>query len=156
MQNDNGHWQYPKEFNPEDWTGFIYRIVDLDTKREYIGKKFFNKTIRKKVKNRTNRKKVIKSSDWKTYTGSCKELNAEIELRGKDRFEFYIESLHECRSSLAYREVEVQILENVMRAKLPTSEKKFYNGMISPIKFKVTDETALELEYRCSCYTRIL
>jgi hypothetical protein len=146
--NDIGHWKFFKKFEPADWIGFIYRVIDLDTEREYIGKKFFTSSLRKKVKNRKNRKKVVKESNWKSYTGSCKELNAEIELRGKDRFEFKIESLHESRSSLAYREVELHVKENVMREKLPSGVKKYYNGMIPPVKFRVLDETANELKFR--------
>ncbi len=144
---DIGHWTFPKEFKIEDWVGFIYRIVDLDTNKEYLGKKFFFSTIRKKIKNKTNRKKITKESNWKSYTGSCKELNEQIALRGKDRFLFKIESLHSSRSSLAYKEVEEQILNNVMREKLPNGEKKFYNGLICPIRFKINDPTVEELAY---------
>ena len=152
MENKNGHWQAPWDFDPEEWVGFVYRICDVDTGKEYIGKKFFFSTNRKKVKGRKNRKVVRKQSDWKSYTGSSKELNAEIERRGKDSFKFFIESLHESRSSLAYREVEAQIKENVLREKLVNGDRKFYNGMIAPIKFKVPDMTNKERLYQTRQY----
>jgi len=139
-----GHWEYPGILNPADWVGFVYRIRDLDTNKEYIGKKFFFKIKKKTVKGRKNKKHVKADSDWKIYTGSSKELNAEISLRGKDRFEFFIESLHESRGTLAYTEVQKQVFEDVLRAKLPDGTKKYYNGMIAPIKFIPHDETENE------------
>lgn len=36
---DIGHWQFKYEFDPAEWYGFVYRITELDTGREYIGKK---------------------------------------------------------------------------------------------------------------------
>lgn len=148
MKINIGHWQYPKEFNPDEWVGFIYEILDLDTGRAYIGKKFFHSTTRKKVKNCVNRKKVVKESKWKIYTGSSKELNEQISQRGKDRFVFNILSLHESKSSLAYREVELLVTKNTMRDLMPNGVKKYYNGMIPPIKFKIADESDRELAYR--------
>lgn len=145
-----GHWVYrsDKKLDPEMWAGFCYRIVDLDTGRQYIGKKFFWSTIRKKVKGRKNRKVVRKESDWMLYTGSSKELNSQIEKRGKHRFEFYIESLHETKGSLYYAEVQRQITEDVLRTKLPNGERKFYNGLIAAVKFIPPTETVLEESYK--------
>jgi hypothetical protein len=146
---DLGHWIFFKNFNPADWVGFIYRIIDLDTKQEYIGKKFFWKTIRKTIKNRKNKKRIIKPSNWKTYTGSCKSLNEQIALRGENRFKFIIESLHESRGTLHLAEVEKLIKENALREKLPDGiTKKYYNGMINGIKFIPGNETEKEKEYK--------
>jgi hypothetical protein len=145
---DIGHWHFIKDFDPEEWVGFIYRIYDTQTGRMYIGKKFFWKTIRKIVKNRKNRKKVIKSSDWKTYTGSSNWLNSEIALYGKERFRFEIESLHESRGTLAYAEVTKIILEDTLRKTLPDGTKAYFNGLCPPIKFRPGNETEKEKEYR--------
>src|SRR6202020_415823 len=114
MVKDIGHWEFHKEFDIDNWVGFIYKITDLVTQKEYIGKKFFFSTLRKKGKGRINRKVIRKESVWKKYTSSSRELNAQIIRLGKDKFKFEILSLHETKSSLAYREVELQILENVM------------------------------------------
>lgn len=146
--NDIGHWQFFKEFDPNDWVGFIYKIIDLDTQQMYIGKKFFHSTTRKIVKGRKNRKKIVKESKWRSYTGSCNALNAEIALRGKDRFQFYIESLHESRGSLAWTEVYRLVTENALREKLSNGRKKFYNGLIPPVKFIPPAETFSESEHK--------
>ncbi|VVC05071.1 Uncharacterised protein [uncultured archaeon] len=143
-----GHWKTCWEFDPNDFVGFVYRIVDIDTHQEYIGKKFFSKSIKKRIKGKKNRKIIQKESDWKTYTGSCHELNDEIEQRGENRFQFCILSLHESRASLAYREVELQVKENVVREKLPNGIKKYYNQFIAPIKFKIPDETDTEKRFK--------
>lgn len=148
FMQDIGHWHFFKEFEPENWVGFVYRITHIDTGRQYIGKKFFWKTIRKPVKNRKNRRKVTKPSDWKKYTGSSQWLNSEIALHGKDKFQFDILSLHESRATLAYREVELLVTEQALRAHLPDGSKKFYNGLIPPIKFSPGVETDIEKQFK--------
>ena len=90
-----GHWkpdlnQLGENFDPTTFFGFVYRITRQDSGRSYIGKKQMVFTERRKVKGRVNRKHVKKESDWKTYTGSCNELNQEIEELGKDKFDFKI------------------------------------------------------------------
>lgn len=147
---DLGHWEYPKEFDITDWVGFIYRIIDKDTGMQYIGKKFFHATRRKKVKGRKNRKVTIKESDWKTYRSSSKWLKEEIESRGEERFVFLIESLHESKASLHYREVELQVVEDVLRATLEDGSPAYYNGMIANMKFKLKPETESEKKHSIS------
>jgi len=87
---DTGHWEYPNDFDPSEWFGFIYRIIEKDTQKMYIGKKQFQSIRRVKVKNRKNRKIVRKESDWKTYTSSSTHLNAAIEENGIDNYQFII------------------------------------------------------------------
>ena len=132
---DYGHWQFPHEFNTNDWFGFIYRITELDTGKEYIGKKQFSTYKRKTVKNRKNKKKVISDSKWRSYTGSSKELNEQISKKGIENYKFEIQSLHKTRGSLFYAEVKYQITEDVLRTKLPNGDKKYYNKMVSGVKF---------------------
>jgi hypothetical protein len=74
---------------PEDAYGFVYQISTNDGKK-YIGRKIlFTKRKRKfgkresaRIRAEDKRKKlwewVIKESNWKTYTGSNKDLNEEI------------------------------------------------------------------------------
>lgn len=147
---DLGHWEYPKDFDIDDWVGFVYRIIDNTNGMQYIGKKFFFSTRRKRVKGRKNRKVTIKESDWKTYTGSSKWLNQEIEDKGKENFTFLIESLHESKASLHYREVELQVVEDVLRAVMEDGSPAFYNGMIANMKFKLKDETEAEKKHSIS------
>jgi hypothetical protein len=146
---DLGHWEttLPK-FNIEDWCGFIYKITNTTNNKKYLGKKFFFMTTRKKVKNRINRKKIIKESDWKTYTGSSKSLNVDINLIGKENFKFEILSLHESRSTLAYTEIKTLVMLDALRKKMKNGEKEYYNGLIPPCKFIPNDETILEEKFK--------
>ncbi len=145
MTLDLGHWIFDKEFDPDDWFGFIYRIVDLTNGREYLGKKQFHKHMRKVIKGRKNRKRIKKESDWKKYTSSSTHLNNAIEDRGKDKFKFIIETLHKTKGSLYYAEVEKQIMENVLKAKLPDNvTPKYYNKQIGAVKFIPPDEVLEE------------
>lgn len=145
---DLGHWQFPHEFDVNQWFGFVYRIIEKPTGREYVGKKQFWSKRTKPVKGRKNRKHYSKESDWRTYTGSSVELNRSIETYGKDNYIFRIESLHKTRGSLYYREVQVQIFEDVLRVRMPNGIKKYYNGHIAAVKFmpplEDPDETVMK------------
>lgn len=141
---DTGHWNFPHDFTFDEWFGFIYRITEIPTGMEYLGKKQFHQHLRKTVKGKVNKKKVIKESDWKTYTGSSERLNKAIEINGKDQYKFDIVSLHKTRASLVYAEVKLQIHEEVLRSKLPNGTRKYYNGLISGIKFLPPEETLEE------------
>jgi len=145
---DLGHWEFPHEFNIEEWFGFIYRIVEINTGREYIGKKQFYSNLTKAVKGRKNRKHYKKESNWRTYTSSSTELNKSIELYGKDNYKFLIVSLHKTKGSLHYREVEIQIMEDVLRTRLPSGIRKYYNGNISAVKFYPPIPLAEELAHQ--------
>ena len=83
-----GHWIFPIEFDHTEWFGFIYRITELSTGREYLGKKQFGKLQRKVIKGRKNRKHIHSESNWKEYTGSSIHLNEQIELNTKDNYKF--------------------------------------------------------------------
>lgn len=138
---DNGHWDglvphLDKHF------GFIYIIEDIETKRKYIGKKnlFHSAGVAKnRVNNRISPKwnpKHWKESDWKTYTGSCKELNVDIKAKGKDRFSFEILKLCYSKSDLSYSEMEEQVNRDVLRTKLNPDTYEYYNGSINGVKFR--------------------
>ena len=144
---DMGHWEFDREFNVDDWFGFVYRIIDLDTGQEYIGKKQFKNTIRKRVKNRKNRKTVRSESNWREYTSSSTHVNNAIEERGKHKFRFIIESLHKSKGSLTYAEVSKQIHEDVLRARLSDGETPaYYNKQVSAIKYIPPQPLKEELE----------
>lgn len=149
---DTGHWEFPHDFEVSDWHGFIYRIIELDTGKEYVGKKVFWRRNRVKVKGRKNRKVVFKESDWKTYTGSSSNLNEAIKQKGMDNYRFQIESLHKTKASMSYAEVRKQILEDVLRAKLPNGDKKYYNGQIGSVKYIPPEETEEESKMRIDTF----
>jgi hypothetical protein len=143
-----GHWITLWDFDSYEWLGFIYKITHVSSNRVYVGKKFFRMTTRKIVKNRKNRKRIVKESDWKSYTGSSKWLNSEIELFGKDQFKFEIISLHESKGTLAYSEIETLVKCNALRAKLSDGTKAYYNGLIPPCKFTPPDESEKEKKFK--------
>lgn len=140
---DIGHWTFFKDFDITDWVGFVYKITNKQTERSYFGKKFFFMTTRKKVKNRKNRKIIKKPSNWRNYTGSSKWLNEDIILLGKENFKFEIISLHENRSSLAYKEVKMIVNNDALVYK-----DKFYNGCMAAIKYHPTPESEKEKEFK--------
>ena len=149
---DTGHWEFPHDFEVSDWHGFIYRITELDTGKQYIGKKVFWRRNRVKVKGRKNRKVVYKESDWKTYTGSSSNLNEAIKQKGMDNYRFEIESLHKTKASMSYAEVRKQVLEDVLRARLPNGDKKYYNGQIGSVKYIPPEETDEEANMRIDTF----
>jgi len=130
-----GHWIVENEFDPNEWFGFVYKITDLTNDKEYIGRKNLWSIQRKKVKHRKNRKVVRKPSNWKSYTSSSTILKEEIKKKGKMKFKFEILSLHKTKGGLHYAEVETQVYQDVLRAKLPDGSRKFYNNSIANIKF---------------------
>ena len=131
--SDFGHWNsnlLTENFDPIEFFGFVYRITRKNTGRSYIGKKQITFTRRIKVKGRKNRRHVKKESDWKTYTGSCDELNAEIEQLGKGEFKFEILKFCLTKGELGYTETMYQFKEEVLDVKFPDGTRKYYNSNI--------------------------
>ena len=60
--------------------GFVYRITNLQTGQQYIGRKYF---IQKR-KPRSGGRRRTSESNWKQYWGSSKELNADRKRLGSD------------------------------------------------------------------------
>ena len=122
---DLGHWQF-HDIIPEGCYGFIYEIRNIHTNRKYIGKKQMVKTIKRPpLKGRKNKRHIIQESDWKAYTGSCNQLNEEINLHGKGDFAFNILELCYNKWELAYREAELQFKHEVLLS------NEYYNGIIN-------------------------
>ena len=78
--NDMGHWTfYRGKFpRPGEFLSFIYMIKNKENGRLYIGKKHY------KILSGPNQGRV--NDRWKSYTGSSKELNRDIQERGKRNF----------------------------------------------------------------------
>jgi hypothetical protein len=81
----------------------------------YVGRKQF----------RFKRGKKFRERDWKTYTGSSKKLNSDIEKLGKDKFLFEI--IEQClsKSTLAYAETKFIILHDCIYS------NQYYNEFVS-------------------------
>ena len=122
---DLGHWRYDDNF-PKDCYGFIYEIRNKVNNRKYIGKKQIVKKIKRPpLKGKKNKRHILVESDWKTYTGSCTELNADIEKYGKGDFAFTIRRLCYNKWELAYHEASLQFLLGVLLS------DDYYNGIIN-------------------------
>jgi hypothetical protein len=122
---DSGHWLINEGVVIDENTfGFIYLIVNNLNGKKYIGKKQCTSRIRRKpLKGRKNCRIDYKESDWKTYTSSSNELNADIERYGKDKFTFRILRTCDSKWSLAYYEIKEQLGEDVLL------RDDYYNGI---------------------------
>ena len=126
-----GHWEnLPVDFEPDRWFGFVYEITHKETGRKYIGKKQLHSYTRKKVAGRKNRKRVVKESKWRSYTGSCDELNQDIEEYGIENFKFEVLKLCKTRGELTFSEVEYQIKNDVLSESMDNGDRAYYNSNI--------------------------
>jgi hypothetical protein len=122
---DLGHWVTNIEV-PENPYGFIYIITNKVNGRMYVGKKqILTKLKRKPLKGRVNKRISIKETDWKTYTGSSKELNLDIEKYGIQNFLFEIIKFCDNKSQMAYFEAKEQFDREVL------IKEEYYNGIIN-------------------------
>jgi hypothetical protein len=113
-------WLYSKEFNPQDYFGFVYKITNLTNGKFYIGKKYFYHTSNVKLGKKelavlpvtrgrkSTTKQVIKESDWRSYWGSSKELQQDVKELGAEMFECIILKLCKDKKELTYYELHYQ------------------------------------------------
>ena len=113
----------PVTIVPEGSYGFVYRITNTVSGRQYIGKKLFWSAKTKQVKGK--RKKFKVESDWQTYYGSNDELKKDIETIGIDHFKREILQYCKNKGECTYYESKLLYLYDVLL--LPT---KYYNSWI--------------------------
>jgi hypothetical protein len=136
---DYGHWDISLvgEFDPLDYYGFVYLVTDVVSGKMYIGKKSMWRTITRKVwkADRSGKKNStsLKESDWRTYTTSSQYVNKDI--IGGVQFTFKILSMHTCKGTLSYNEVDRMVKLDVLRASLANGDRAYYNACIPGIKF---------------------
>ena len=123
-------WLYEgKPFTSDDigeFFGFVYRNTNLQSGKQYIGRKYF--TQRRKP--RGGKRRVTSESDWKKYYGSSDELKADRKLLGNDLFKREIISLHATLGKVNYEETRQLFLNDVLTESLDDGTPKYYNSNI--------------------------
>ena len=104
-----------------DFFGFVYRITNLQSGRQYIGRKYFYQ----KRKPKGGKRRVTSESDWKRYYGSSAELKSDVKEFGKEVFRREIISLHNTKGWVNYEETRQLFLNNVLSEK-----ENYYNSNI--------------------------
>ena len=138
-------WTYEgREFTSNDigdFYGFVYRITNLVSGHDYVGRKYF-KTIRKlkPLMGFKRKRKVTKETDWKEYYGSSKRLLEDIEELGEENFSREIICLCKTRGDTNYMEAKIQFDEEVLL------NPENYNGIIA-IKIGVGSVKNLSEKY---------
>ena len=110
-------WLYNNEILeqiPEGIVGFVYCITNLTNNKKYLGKKNFYFSRTKTVKGKKKRFKI--ESDWRDYYGSNKELNADVDLLGKENFKREILKLCKTKGEFGYYEAKYQFENNVLES----------------------------------------
>ena len=123
-------WRYNKKvFESTDigeYYGFVYRIVNNHTGKQYIGRKYFWQFRTPKGKKR----KVKSESDWKKYYGSCPELKEEIGKVGRENFSRTILSLHNTKGKTNYEETRQLFVNKVLTEQLDDGTPAYNNSNI--------------------------
>ena len=125
------HWLYKNkilEEAPEGAFGFVYLITNEKSGKMYIGRKYFGKTRRVKKKGSKRRKVIRKDSDWRTYIGSSKSLQENIQ-KNKKIFSFKILAFGKTKGQVNYME------ENIHHKFHVANSNRFYNDCIGPRRF---------------------
>ena len=121
-------WYYNgKEFSetPNDYTGFVYLITEVDTGKKYIGKKnFYRPKILPKNSKRTRRKRVKVESDWRSYFGSSEQVQRLVEEKGESNYKREILRLCKSKGEMSYYEAKLQFEKNVLLS------DEYYNEFI--------------------------
>ena len=136
MEIDEGTYENPWTYEGANFTsddindffGYVYRITNLTTGKQYIGRKYF--TQRRKPRSGKGKRRVTSESDWKKYYGSSDELKADVKSLGKSNFKREIISLHETLGKVNYEETKQLFLNNVLIEALDDGTPAYYNSNI--------------------------
>ena len=123
-------WHYKgTTFTSDDignFFGYVYRITNIQSGRQYIGRKYFYQ----KRKPKGGKRRITSESDWKRYYGSSDELKQDVREYGKDKFRREIISLHETLGKVNYEETKQLFLHNVLMEALDDGTPMYYNSNI--------------------------
>ena len=109
-----------------DSFGFVYRITNIQTNKQYIGRKYFVQ----KRKPRGGGRKRTSESNWKAYYGSSKELTADRKLLVSSCLKRVIISLHKTKGQVNFEETKQLFLHNVLTETLDGKTPLYYNSNI--------------------------
>jgi hypothetical protein len=113
-------------FNTDEYYGYVYLTTNLETGRQYIGKKIFRHTTNKKLGKKElaalptqrgrvpSKKKVVKESDWKTYYGSADEVKQWAKTTPTDKLIRVVLRLCKSSKELTYYETKYLFDHNVL------------------------------------------
>ena len=122
---------------PDETYGFVYRIIHLESKKSYIGKKILQNTSKVKlgkkelaeyagvVGRRPSYKLAVRESNWKSYWGSNKYLKELYDIEPKENFERQILICAPTKKLLTYYEVKFQMIYQVLE-----NPDEFFNDNI--------------------------
>jgi high-affinity Fe2+/Pb2+ permease len=122
---DNGIWSFDEQLDFNRAYGFIYLIYCSRNGMAYIGKKNF------KGAGKLNKGT---QSNWRTYTGSSKSLQADIAEFGVDAFEFYVLEQYRTKGGHSWAEIWSQVTVEV-----PSNNHIWYNRLIEKCLWKVSE-----------------
>jgi len=133
-QTSEGSYENPWTYQGTTFTsndinsffGYVYRITNLQSGRQYIGRKYFWS----KRKPRGAKRRVTSESDWKKYYGSSDELKADRKLLGDNLFKREIISLHKTLGKVNYEETRQLFINNVLEECNENGESAYYNSNI--------------------------
>jgi len=111
-----------------DQFGFVYRITNLQSGRQYIGRKYF--TSRRKPRSGKSKRRVTSESDWKKYYGSSDELKSDVKRLGREIFKREILSLHSTKGKVNFEETKQLFINNVLSEALSDGTPAYYNSNI--------------------------
>ena len=95
--------------NIEDYVGFVYEIIEIDTRMVYYGCKKFWKTVKyKPLKGRKNKRHRKKETDWKNYKTSSPIMQKKIR-DNPDNYHMRIMCLCESVSDMKAQEAYIQL-----------------------------------------------
>lgn len=107
----------------EEYYGFVYKITNTATEKTYIGKKLFWFKKTKIVKGK--KKRYLAPSDWKTYFGSSKAVQQDVEQLGEQMFRREILKLCKNKGECSYYEAKAQFDCDVL-----LQPERYYNDWI--------------------------
>ena len=123
-------WTYKgstfNSFDIDGQFGFVYRITNLQTGKQYIGRKYFWQ----KRKPRGGKRRVTTESDWKRYYGISDELKADRRLLGNQLFKREILSIQPTAGKVNFEETRQLFLNNVLTESLTDGTPAYYNSNI--------------------------